>query len=72
MPWSDRIDTFISWIKDKNKPANLVYAYFEEPDNTGHLKGVNSQEIKNQIARVDVALKYLWFINNFKIRLMYT
>jgi len=49
----------MSWIKDKNKPANLVYAYFEEPDNTAHLKGVNAQETTNQIVRADATLKYL-------------
>jgi len=59
MPWTNRIDTIMSWIKDKNKPANLVYAYFEEPDNTSHLKGVGSQELKNQIVRADITLKYL-------------
>jgi len=59
MPWTDRVDKIISWIKDKNKPANLVYAYFEEPDSTAHLKGPNSQETINQIVRADATLKYL-------------
>jgi len=59
MPWTDRIDTIMSWIKDENKPANLVYAYFDEPDSTAHLKGIDSQETKNQIVRADVTLKYL-------------
>ncbi|KAL5243488.1 hypothetical protein ACI65C_010898 [Semiaphis heraclei] len=59
MPWTNRIDTIMSWIKDKNKPANLVYAYFEEPDNTSHLKGVNAQETINQIVRADATLKYI-------------
>lgn len=57
IPWTDRVDTVISWIKDEKKPANLVFAYFEEPDFTGHLKGVGSQEIKNQIVRVDTTVK---------------
>lgn len=59
MPWIDRVDKIISWIKDDNKPANLVFAYFEEPDRTGHLKGVESQEIKNLIVKADVTVKYL-------------
>jgi len=57
MLWTDRVDTIMSWIKDKNKPANLVYAYFEEPDSTSHLKGLGSQEIINQIVRADATLK---------------
>lgn len=58
IPWDDRIDVIMSWIKDKNKPANLVYAYFDEPDNTGHLKGTESKEIQDQIVKVDVTLRY--------------
>jgi len=50
----------MSWIEDKNQPANLVYAYFEEPDKSGHKKGVGSQEIKNQIIRVDDTVKYIY------------
>ncbi|XP_022180021.1 ectonucleotide pyrophosphatase/phosphodiesterase family member 5-like isoform X2 [Myzus persicae] len=59
LPWSDRIDIIMSWIKDKNKPANLVYAYFDEPDHIAHLKGIYSQETTNQIVRADVTLKYI-------------
>jgi len=58
--WNSRIDTIISWIEDEYQPANLVFAYFEEPDRTGHKKGVGSQEIKNQIVRVDDTFKYIY------------
>lgn len=57
IPWTDRVDKVVSWIKDEKHPANLVFMYFEEPDSTGHVKGVGSQEIKNQIVRADVTLK---------------
>lgn len=57
MKWTERIDKIMSWIKDENQPANLVFAYFEEPDKTGHLTGVGTQEIKNQIVRVDSTVK---------------
>lgn len=57
MPWSSRVDKMISWINDENRPANLVFGYFEEPDKTGHVYGVASQEIENQIVRVDVTVK---------------
>lgn len=59
MPWPSRVDKFMSWIKDEKQPANLIFAYFEEPDSTGHIKGTGSQEIKNQIVRADVTVKYL-------------
>lgn len=57
IPWTDRVDKIMSWIKDDKQPANLVFAYFEEPDSTGHAKGVESQETKNQIVRVDSTVK---------------
>jgi len=59
----------MTWIENKNQPANLVFAYFEEPDKTGHKKGVGSQEIKNQIVRVDNTVKYVCdlTIHNFNI-----
>lgn len=50
----------MTWIENKNQPANLVFAYFEEPDKTSHRKGVNSQEMKNQIVRVDNTVKYVY------------
>jgi len=50
----------MSWIENENQPANLVFAYFEEPDRTGHKKGVGSQEINNQIVRVDDTVKYVY------------
>jgi len=59
MPWNTCIDKIMSWIKDENKPANLVYAYFDEPDKTGHLKGIDSKEIQDKIVKVDVALRYI-------------
>jgi len=65
MLWNTRIDKIMSWIKDENKPANLVYMYFDEPDKTGHLKGINSKEIQDQIVRVDVALGYLLAYKSF-------
>ncbi|KAE9526192.1 hypothetical protein AGLY_013823 [Aphis glycines] len=59
MPWNDCIDAIMSWIKNENKPANLVYAYFDEPDNIGHLKGTQSKEIQDKIVKIDVTLRYM-------------
>jgi len=59
MSMTSRMDIIMSWIKDEKRPANLVFGYFEEPDNTGHKNGVKSQETKNQIVKADNAIKYL-------------
>lgn len=59
MSFTSRVDKIISWIKDEKRPANLVLAYFEEPDSTGHVTGDSSQEIRNQIVKADVTVKYL-------------
>lgn len=56
---SSRIDKIISWIKDDKKPANLVFAYFQEPDHTGHINGIKSQETGKQISQADSTIKYL-------------
>lgn len=56
LSWNDRIDKIMSWIKDEKQPANLVLAYFEEPDRTSHMV-IGSHEVQNQILRVDNAVK---------------
>lgn len=70
MTFQSRMDKIISWIKDEKQPANLVLAYFEEPDNVGHVTGDSSQEIRNNIIKADDTIKYLGFVNfklhNFK------
>lgn len=53
MSYTSRIDKIISWITDEKKPANLVLAYFDEPDHTNHMKGVESQHTKNKIVQTD-------------------
>lgn len=57
MSWNSRVDKIMSWIKNSTRPANLVFAYFEEPDKTSHWKGVDSPELKVQISRVDATIK---------------
>jgi len=57
--WSACIKTIISWIKDETKPANLVYAYFDEPDKTAHNVGGNKEVLEKQIKKVDITVKYM-------------
>ncbi|CAG7828954.1 unnamed protein product [Allacma fusca] len=32
LSWSWRVDTVIDWLTHKTKPVNLVFMYFEDPD----------------------------------------
>ncbi|KAF5297357.1 hypothetical protein FQR65_LT01287 [Abscondita terminalis] len=57
--WYKRIDTLLSWIEDPDKPANLVMAYFEDPDATGHAYGIESKQVLDMIHRLDNASMYL-------------
>ncbi|KAJ8924970.1 hypothetical protein NQ315_001135 [Exocentrus adspersus] len=57
--WHKRVDTVISWIKNPDKPANLVMLYFEEPDAHGHAFGPNSEVVKDLIRKLDNITLYL-------------
>ncbi|KAF5296168.1 hypothetical protein FQA39_LY12622 [Lamprigera yunnana] len=57
--WYNQIDTLFSWIEDPNKPANLVMAYFEEPDAHGHAFGPKSQQVHDMIQKLDNISMYL-------------
>ena len=41
------------------KPANLVMMYFSEPDQTGHLHGIHSEQFKEAIEKIDSGVGYL-------------
>lgn len=45
MPLNDRVDKAIQWVTDKNKPANLVMFYVQEPDDTCHMYGCESPQV---------------------------
>lgn len=57
--YEERISTAISWITHDGTPANLVMLYLEEPDLHGHAFGINSEEVRDQIKRLDKAMGYL-------------
>ncbi|KXJ29212.1 Ectonucleotide pyrophosphatase/phosphodiesterase family member 5 [Exaiptasia diaphana] len=50
--YQERIDRLMEWFTCEN-PPNFVALYFEEPDDTGHLYGPNSPEIKKKIEKLD-------------------
>ncbi|KAL3285000.1 hypothetical protein HHI36_019129 [Cryptolaemus montrouzieri] len=59
MDWYERIDKVISWIKNPDKPANLIMVYFEEPDTHGHAFGPNSDVVENLLVKLDKITQYL-------------
>ncbi|CAL8076200.1 unnamed protein product [Orchesella dallaii] len=63
-PFETRIDIAIDWITDQNEPINLLYLYFEEPDEVAHAFGPESNEVTKYIQIVDNTTGYL--INRLK------
>nr|CAI5835266.1 unnamed protein product [Callosobruchus analis] len=59
MDWNKRVDTVISWITDRKKPANLVMLYIEQPDTYGHIFGANAPQFKEMLRKLDNVTKYL-------------
>lgn len=57
--WTDRVDEVVGWFLKKDKPANLVTLYFDEPDSSGHMTGANSEAVKVQVRRCDNITNYL-------------
>lgn len=54
MSWEERMDLVIDWIHDKDKPANLVMWYMEQPDSEGHAFSPSSRQQKIMITQVDI------------------
>lgn len=57
--WTENVNTVISWLTHKEKPANLVTMYFDEPDNMAHAKGPWAEETLGALRKVDSAIGYL-------------
>lgn len=64
IPWEDRVATVISWITNKDKPANAVFLYHNEPDSRGHSFGADGPEMIEEIKKVDERIAHL--INSLK------
>lgn len=44
--FEERVDTVMSWFTDKKTPANLVFLYFEQPDEITHIYGPESDRVR--------------------------
>jgi len=64
LSFEDRIEYVVDWLTDKEKPANLVFMYFDEPDGMGHTYGPESPEVIKEIQRMDKVTKHL--VNRLK------
>lgn len=55
--YSQRIDSVIAWLKkpEEQRP-HLILWYFDEPDHSGHKFGPESDEIKNEVMKLDSLL----------------
>lgn len=59
IPWTNRVDTAISWFTDPITPANLVLLYIEDPDSKAHIYSTNSTLVTNIVAGLDNLTKYI-------------
>lgn len=55
--WKERVNTTLNWFTDDNIDVGLLY--YEEPDNTGHIVGPDSEQIHQVVKMVDSMLGYL-------------
>ena len=52
VPITQLIETAIEWLTNDVNPANLVFLYFWQPDNLGHIYGPNSQIVIDELEKV--------------------
>jgi len=53
IPWSQRVNEVISWMTDEEKPINLAFLYFNEPDSQGHRDGTDDENTLQVIRESD-------------------
>ena len=58
-PFESRMETAISWVTNETSPANLVFLYFEEPDEHAHGFGPESEEVRETVEKMDNVTGYL-------------
>lgn len=54
--FEERVDTVMTWFRDQQTPANLVFLYFEQPDEVAHIYGPDSKQV-NFFSRNDSTLR---------------
>ncbi|XP_037079105.1 ectonucleotide pyrophosphatase/phosphodiesterase family member 5-like [Pollicipes pollicipes] len=59
VPWRERVSMVFDWLRDTERPANLVLWYIEQPDAVGHAFGPDSPQVWEQLRRTDELLGYI-------------
>lgn len=59
MTFAQRVDSIMAYATKKNAP-DLIMAYFEEPDASGHKWGPQSRQVRQAVEMVDSLLASLW------------
>ncbi|CAH8871119.1 unnamed protein product [Trichobilharzia szidati] len=54
--YDQRIRDILWWLKNPKFHLNLILAYFDEPDETGHEYGPNSKEVAEMVQSLDKTL----------------
>ncbi|CAH8657393.1 unnamed protein product [Schistosoma guineensis] len=57
--YDQRIRDILWWLKNPRYHLNLILAYFEEPDETGHSYGPNSKHVAKVVQTLDKTLGHL-------------
>ncbi|CAL8101042.1 unnamed protein product [Calicophoron daubneyi] len=55
-PYTKRVDDLLWWLKNPRYHLDLVLAYFDEPDETGHAYGPNSTQVAKVVKELDSTL----------------
>ena len=43
--WEDQASIVFDWLRDSDRPANLVFWYLDQPDGDGHMYGPDSPQV---------------------------
>lgn len=60
VPWAERVDTVIEWMTDEERPTNMVFLYYNEPDSAGHSYGTDDERTIQIIKESDERAGYLF------------
>ena len=58
MPWTERVDLLIKWLKDPDPPS-FIALYFDSPDEAGHCCGPYSVNVTDEIRKDNNITGYL-------------
>lgn len=57
--WKVKVDTMIKWLTNSSAPANCIFGYFDEPDQTSHEYGPFGDQTIEKVQQTDRIVGYL-------------